>query len=141
MCVQYVGLNQSYVILFLLQTVSEKEEVDGETRSKRSTSDPKAEIQKLFSHMKTSRLESKKTAKPPGQSWKEKKGPRNPFATTSSHPMRGVVVDILKQLDAWKVLHDFCVDLPIFRKLEEDKAFLAASVGEGGAVLDTLIQR
>lgn len=131
---------RSSVCVFFLQAASEKDEVDVEAQSKRTTSDPKAEIQKLFSHLKTSRHDSKKAAKP--RPWKETKGPRNPFAGTPSHPMREVVIDVLKQLDAWKVLHGFCAGLPIFKMLEEDKAFLSSSVAEGGSTpLDTLIER
>ena len=116
--------------------MSEREEAE----IKRTTSDPKAEIQKLYSHLRTSRHDSKRTAKP--HPWKEAKGPRNPFAGSVSHSMREVVIVVLKQLDAWKTLHGFCVDLPIFKKLEEDKAFLSGGVAEGGgSSLDTLIER
>ena len=56
--------------------------------------------------------------------------------------MREMVVAVLKQLDAWKTLHGFCVDLPIFKKLQEDKTFLSGSVTEGGgSSVDTLIER
>ena len=111
-----------------------------EAEIKRTTSDPKAEIQKLYSHLRTSRHDSKRTAKP--HPWKEPKGPRNPFASSVSHPMRDMVIVILKQLDAWKTLHGFCEDLPIFKKLEEDKTFLSGSVPDsGGSPLDTLIER
>lgn len=117
--------------------VSEKEEVDKEVQTvgKRTASDPKVEIQKLFSHLKTSRHDSKKTTKP--RPWKETKGPRNPFAGSPTHPMREVVIDTLKQLDVWKVLQTYCVELPVFKKLKDEKSFL--SVTE--VSLDTLVLR
>ena len=109
-------------------------------KTKRTTSDPKADIQKLFSHLRTAHRDSGKTAKP--RPWRASKGGlRNPFAAgTASHPMREVVIDVLKQLEVWKVLHDFCVELPVFRRLGEDKAFLSGCVADGGS-LDTLIER
>ena len=119
---------------------SVREEVESEGRRKRTTSDPKAEVQKLFSHLKTSRHDSKKLGKSQ-VAWREKRGPRTPFVAISGGPVHGVVVDTLKQLEAWKVLQDFCLGLPVLKKLEEDKAFLSAPAGEGGPGVETLVER
>ena len=127
--------------MFPFGTVVEREEVDSDVAVKRTASDPKADILKLFSHMKTSRHDGDKSAKP--RPWRESKGLRNPFAATVSHPLREVVIDVLKELNAWKTLHDFCKDLWIFRKLGEEKTFLSVCVAEAGkdGPLDTLIER
>ena len=122
-----------------------KESGDVREETKAPTSDPKTEIHKLFSNLKAARRESAKATKP--HPWKDSssKGMRISFAstTTASHPMQEVVVDILKQLDAWKILHSFCMHLPIFGKLSEDKVYLSVCVFEGstGEQLETLIER
>ena len=111
----------------------------------RRDGDPKTEINKLFSKLKSSsssssRLEPGKSTRPRG--WREVgRRPKSPSAASVGHATRDAVVEVLKELNAWPVLLKFCGELPVLGVLGKDKAFLSGCVGEGAHSLETLIER
>ena len=122
-------------------------EVEKEGDATRRDGDPKTEINKLFSKLKSSsssssssRLEPSKSTRPRG--WREVgRRPKSPSAASVGHATRDAVVEVLKELNAWPVLLKFCGELPVLGVLGKDKAFLSGCVGEGAHSLETLIER
>ena len=134
------------VIAFLCPTPAAEAEGEREVDTPtRRDGDPKTEINKLFSSLKASSSsasslsESGKTnTKPRG--WRElSRGPLSP--PVSSHASREVVVEVLKELDAWSALHNFCGQLPVFETMGKDKVFLSSCVGERGYSIENLVER
>ena len=116
-------------------------EAGGEEWSRPAVWDGRAEARKLFSQLKTSRHNSKKTEKLEGL-WKDKRGALGGlYFSGSSAPLQGAVLEVLKQLDAWRVMQDFCLQLPVFKHLEKDKAFLTLSGTDGASGMNTLVER
>ena len=118
-------------------------EVEGEGERK-TTSDLKTEIQKLFSSLRTSpRPEPTGKATKPRGGWRD--FTRAPPTPGGHDPTTESAMEVLKELGAWSTLHEFCTRLPVFEALERDKAFLSGCVrDDGGTIapsLATLIER
>ena len=121
--------------------VVDTEEAGGEEWGRPVVWDGRAEARKLFSQLKTSRHNLKKAEKPEGL-WKDKRGVLGgPHFSGSSAPLQGAVLEVLKQLDAWRVIQDFCLQLPVFKHLQEDKAYLTVSGTDGTSGMNTLVER
>lgn len=114
-------------------------EVEKETKT---STDPKAEIRKLFSDLQSTATASSHTqpgtavAKP--RTWRDLTR-----GLPAGNPGREAIMVALKELEVWSVLHQFCTSLPVFQSLDRDKSFLSSCVADAGGPhsLETLVER
>ena len=115
-------------------------EVEKETKT---STDPKAEIRKLFSDLQSTATSSSSHTQPGTAVAKPRTWRDLTRGLPAGNPGREAIMAALKELEVWSVLHQFCTSLPVLQSLDRDKSFLSSCVADAGSPhsLETLVER